>query len=226
MSKKTLLEEGTVRQFMKLANLKPLTSNFINETYMDEDLYEAEHEGAEDEMLPPEPEDAEMDAMADEEVPMDMDMDAEEGAEGALAGVSEEAVEELISVVADALAGATGVDIDVTGGEEGMEGEEDMEGEDDMDDMDFAPAEEAPEGEEEEVMEAAHEAGEEVMEMHHPMEEDEYMEGMKGMSVVDEDAVMQETYRRVAKRLGAMNKQHKLVESVTNRIMSRLNKSK
>ena len=215
MSKKTLLEEGTVRQFMKLANLKPLTSNFINETYMDEDLYEAEHEGAEDEMLPPEPEDAEMDAMADEEVPMDMDMDAEEGAEGALAGVSEEAVEELISVVADALAGATGVDIDVTGGEEGMEGEEDMEGEDDMDDMDFAPAEEAPEGEEEEVMEMAH-----------PMEEDEYMEGMKGMSVVDEDAVMQETYRRVAKRLGAMNKQHKLVESVTNRIMSRLNKSK
>ena len=90
-----------------------------------------------------------------------------------------------------------------------------MEGEDDMGDMDFAPAEEAPEGEEEEVMEMAH-----------PMEEDEYMEGMKGMSVVDEDAVMQETYRRVAKRLGAMNKQHKLVESVTNRIMSRLNKSK
>ena len=215
MSKKTLLEEGTVRQFMKLANLKPLASDFINETYMDEDLYEAEHEGAEDEMLPPEPEDAEMDAMADEEVPMDMDMDAEEGAEGALAGVSEEAVEELISVVADALAGATGVDIDVTGGEEGMEGEEDMEGEDDMDDMDFAPAEEAPEGEEEEVMEMAH-----------PMEEDEYMEGMKGMSVVDEDAVMQETYRRVAKRLGAMNKQHKLIESVTNRIMSRLSKSK
>jgi hypothetical protein len=214
MSKKTLLEEGTVRQFMKLANLKPLTSNFINETYMDEDLYEAEHEGAEDEMLPPEPEDAEMDAMADEEVPMDMDMDAEEGAEGALAGVSEEAVEELISVVADALAGATGVDIDVTGGEEGMEGEEDMEGEDDMDDMDFAPAEEAPEGEEGE---------EEVMEMAHPMEEDEYMEGIV---MVDTDAVMQETYRRVAKRLGAMNKQHKLVESVTNRIMSRLNKSK
>ena len=224
MSKKTLLEEGTVRQFMKLANLKPLTSSFINETYMDEDLYEAEEE-MEDE-LPPEPEDAAMDMMADEEAPMDMDMDAEEGAEGALAGVSEEAVEELISVVADALASATGVDIDVTGGEEGMEGEEDMEGEDDMDDMDFAPAEEAPEGEEEEVMEAAHEAGEEVMEMHHPMEEDEYMEGMKGMSVVDEDAVMQETYRRVAKRLGAMNKQHKLIESVTNRIMSRLSKSK
>ena len=212
MSKKTLLEEGTVRQFMKLANLKPLTSNFINETYMDEDLYEAEEE-MEDE-LPPEPEDAAMDMMADEEAPMDMDMDAEEGAEGALAGVSEEAVEELISVVADALASATGVDIDVTGGEEGMEGEEDMEGEDDMDDMDFAPAEEAPEGEEGE---------EEVMEMAHPMEEDEYMEGI---DMVDTDAVMQETYRRVAKRLGAMNKQHKLVESVTNRIMSRLNKSK
>ena len=72
----------------------------------------------------------------------------------------------------------TGVDIDVTGGEEGMEGEEDMEGEDDMDDMDFAPAEEAPEGEEGE---------EEVMEMAHPMEEDEYMEeGMKKDATVVE----------------------------------------
>ena len=36
MSKKKLLEEGTVRQFMKLANLKPLASTFINETYGEE----------------------------------------------------------------------------------------------------------------------------------------------------------------------------------------------
>ena len=31
--KKTLLEEGTVRQFMKLANLKPLTSGFVDKLY-------------------------------------------------------------------------------------------------------------------------------------------------------------------------------------------------
>jgi hypothetical protein len=203
MSKKKLLEEGTVRQFMKLANLKPLASDFINETYGDmseEGIYEQEGE-MEDE-LPPEA-GAEMDMAPDEEAPMD-DMDMapeEEGAEGALAGVSEEAVEALISVVADALAGATGVEIDVMGGEEGMEGEEGMdmapEGEEDMD---FAPAV-GDEGEEEEM-------------------------ALQEIDMVDEEAVMKETYRRVTNRLTGMNKQHKLVESVTNRIMQRLNKSK
>tara|TARA_R110001599_G_scaffold348630_1_gene576050 strand:+ start:448 stop:1116 length:669 start_codon:yes stop_codon:yes gene_type:complete len=222
MSKKKLLEEGTVRQFMKLANLKPLASGFINEMgygmhedEVEEGLYEQEDE-MEDEMLPPEPEDAAMDMMADkEEAPMDMDMDAEEGAEGALAGVDSETVEALVTAITTALEDATGVDIAVTGDEEGMAGEEEM---------DFAPAEEAPEGEEEEeVMEMAHPEGEmeEGMGMKHSEEE-----MMEDIDLVDEEAIMQETYRRVAKRLGAMNKQHKLVESVTNRIMSRLNKSK
>ena len=191
MSKKTLLEESTVRQFMKLANLKPLASDFITENYDERDEQE------EDEMLPPE---------AGEEMPMDMDMEMgaeEEG--GALEGVSEEAVEELISVVADALASATGVSIDVAGDEEGMEG---MEGEEGLDmspeaeaaeaGMDFAPAT-GEEGEEEELAE---------------------------INMIDEDAVMKETYRRVTKRLSGMNKQHKLVESVTNRIMEKLAKSK
>ena len=194
MSKKTLLEEGTVRQFMKLANLRPLASNFINEKF-----------GEEEEELPPEA--GGMDMAADEEAPMDdmdMEMDAEEGAEGALAGVSEEAVEELINVVAGALEAATGVEIDVTGGEEGMEGEEglDMSPEAEAAEagMDFAPAV-GEEGEEEEM-------------------------ALQEIDMIDEDAVMKETYRRVTKRLTKMNKQHKLVESVTNRIMSRLSKSK
>ena len=42
--KKTLLEEGTVRQFMKLANLKPHASNFVEKIYegaeIEEDLDE------------------------------------------------------------------------------------------------------------------------------------------------------------------------------------------
>ena len=196
MSKKTLLEEGTVRQFMKLANLKPLASNFINEKFGEEE---------EDEALPPE---AGMDLPADEEAPMDdMEMEMapeEEGAEGALANIPEEAVEALIDVVAGALEAATGVEIDVTGGEEGMEGEEGLdmspEAEAAEDGMDFAPAV-GEEGEEEEM-------------------------ALQEIDMIDEDAVMKETYRRVTKRLSGMNKQHKLVESVTNRIMSRLSKSK
>jgi len=35
--KKTLLEEGTVRQFMKLANLRPLASDFVNKIYEEEE---------------------------------------------------------------------------------------------------------------------------------------------------------------------------------------------
>jgi len=205
MSKKTLLEEGTVRQFMKLANLKPLASNFINEKFGEEE---------EDEMLPPEPDDAAMDMAADEEAPMDMEMDAEEGAEegaeGALArlGVSDAAVREIVDVVTTALEAATGVEIDVTGGEEGMEG---MEGEE--------AVAMAPEGEEgEEGMDFAPAVGEEG--------EGDEEDALAEINMIDEDAVMKETYRRVAKRLGTMNKQHKLVESVTNRIMGRLAKSK
>jgi len=206
MSKKTLLEEGTVRQFMKLANLKPLASDFITENYEDINEKEEEELEGEDEMLPPE-----AGMPADEEAPMDdmdMEMSAEEGAEGAegaLANIPEEAVEALIDVVAGALEAATGVEIDVTGGEEGMEGEEAVamapEGEEGEEGMDFAPAVgEEGEGDEEDAL--------------------------AEINMIDEDAVMKETYRRVAKRLGTMNKQHKLVESVTNRIMGRLAKSK
>ena len=36
MSKKPLLNENTVRQFMKYANLGKLSDNFINETYMED----------------------------------------------------------------------------------------------------------------------------------------------------------------------------------------------
>ena len=205
MSKKTLLEEGTVRQFMKLANLKPLASDFITENYEDINEKEEEELEGEDEMLPPE-----AGMPADEEAPMDdmdMEMSAEEGAEGAegaLANIPEEAVEALIDVVAGALEAATGVEIDVTGGEEGMEGEEGL---------DMSPEAEAAEA----GMDFAPAVGEEG-------EEDE--EALAEINMIDEDAIMKETYRRVTKRLGAMNKQHKLVESVTNRIMGRLAKSK
>ena len=37
MSKKALLEEGSVRHFMKLANLKPLAEEFVTEMYKEKD---------------------------------------------------------------------------------------------------------------------------------------------------------------------------------------------
>ena len=75
MSKKTLLNEATVRRFMKLANTQPLADNFVNEYGMTAKAHEDEEEAPEDmgpmdEPMGDEPMDA-MDAMDDKE-----DMDA------------------------------------------------------------------------------------------------------------------------------------------------------
>jgi hypothetical protein len=51
MSKKKLLEESTIRSFMKLANLQPLTNKFLKESEQleEEELEESSHEGEKDE---------------------------------------------------------------------------------------------------------------------------------------------------------------------------------
>lgn len=43
--KKTLLEEGTIRRFMKLANMEAVGTGFINEMYSDDDIEEGKRRG-------------------------------------------------------------------------------------------------------------------------------------------------------------------------------------
>jgi len=79
------------------------------------------------------------------------------------------------------------------------------------DEMDFAPAEVADEeapADEEDMMEMAH-------------EDDEMMEELE---VIDEDAIMQETFRRVSNRLSSMNKEKKLVEAVTAKVLAAISR--
>lgn len=87
--KKTLLEEGTVRRFMKLANMEAIGSNFVNETYaMADDDKEMKYDDKPmEEAMPPMQDDEEkmldVDLEADEEMPEapegeEMDMDAED----------------------------------------------------------------------------------------------------------------------------------------------------
>ena len=108
MSKK-LLEEGSVRSFMKLANLEPLAEEFVKENYM-----EGEEEGEpmddEPEMDAPEPE---MDAPEPE-----MDAAPAGGAE------NEEVFKNIVSQLADAL----GVEASIDGDEGEMEmGDDELE---------------------------------------------------------------------------------------------------
>jgi hypothetical protein len=90
--KKTLLEEGTVRQFMKLANLRPLTNPFVERLYESdqEELTEEEEELVEvdlgEEYLPEE-EELEVGAEAELDVP------GEEGGEEELEVGGEEELE-------------------------------------------------------------------------------------------------------------------------------------
>ena len=100
MSDNKLLAENTIRRFMKLANVGPLTDNFVTEMYGKEEKKELEENEEQDnleeneelenleeqeEEEAPEDEEMEMDAeMGD----MDLDMDAEAPAEPGAADIS------------------------------------------------------------------------------------------------------------------------------------------
>ena len=207
MSKKKLLEESTVRKFMKFANIGHLAESYLDEN----EMYEEEEEGLEaaGEELPPE--------AGMEEMPMDDEFPAEEeGAiDGAAGGSVEDAVAGMVQAIA-AVASDFGVEVDVEGAGEEMapEGEGD----------DFGPAadEETPAPEEEGP----------VLESDEVVEEDaEVVEGVE--MVMDEESIVQETVKRVTARLKTMKesvaaekKKEDLVESITSRIIDALKSKK
>ena len=208
MSKKTLLNESTVRKFMKFANIGALTENFVSETYsMEEeeaeegmrlegehaegrhdegrgDVMEGEHEeGMEDEG------DSDMDAG-------DMDMDAG----GAELDMSEDEAMALAQGLVDALTDLTGHEFTASsaGG---------------APDMDM-PGDEGPE-----------DAGLD-MDMGDDDKGDDEDEVLEGVDMVDEEEVVSETLRRVTKRIKSMSKRNRMVETVTDRIMTRIKNGK
>jgi hypothetical protein len=108
MSKKTqrLLNEATVRRFMKYANLETsLVENFMDRVTEDDD--DALDDG-----------ELEMDGVGPEEMsgeePMELGMGAEEAP--AAPAVDEEVVEDLVTKVVAAITSATGVEVDIQGG--------------------------------------------------------------------------------------------------------------
>ena len=198
MSKKTLLNEASVRKFMKFAKIDRYADNFINETYApmeeEEAMEERMHaEGREDKMEEGREDKMEEGMHAEEEEgmkPMDDDMPADDAPEmdddgGAMEGTVD--LDAFMDAFETALEQATGEDVEVDMGDDEMA-------------MDDAAAEE------DEV------AGE--------------------MEMVDDEEVLEETLRRVTRRLNRMVESKKsaarkarMVESVTDRIMARILKS-
>ena len=220
MSKKTLLNESTVRKFMKFANIGALTENFVSETYsMEEEeaeegmRLEGEHaEGRHDEgrgdVMEGEHEEA-MHAEGEHEEALhaegehegdDADMDMDMDAGGAELDMSEEEAMSLAQGLVDALTDLTGHEFTASsaGG---------------APDMDM-PGDEGPE-----------DAGLD-MDMGDDDKGDDEDEVLEGVDMVDEDEVVSETLRRVTKRIKNMSKRNRMVETVTDRIMTRIKNGK
>jgi hypothetical protein len=118
---KKLLEENTIRKFMKYADITPLAENFLDTV--------EEEAGLEDE--------ADEESPAEPEMGMEPEMDMEPTEE-----VDEEMVQRIVTAVADAIQQETGVEVQVDGAPE--MGPEDELGDLEEPAMDMEP-EEGPE---------------------------------------------------------------------------------
>jgi hypothetical protein len=111
--KQTLLTEATVRRFMKLAELGPLASPFLenynayNNPLAEEE--ESREERADVDRYEYEEGEEAVEAEAGEDLDADLDLDGEEPA----GDETEEMVRDLVSKLADAIRDATGVDVSV-----------------------------------------------------------------------------------------------------------------
>jgi len=195
MSKKSLLNESTVRRFMKYANIGHLSENFIGEG----DGFEEEEEeldlGAEEGPAPA------MGDMGDESP------EAPEGDMGAEIEMSPEDALALVQGLASEISDLTGHEVTASADEGGEEAP--------MDDM----GDEAPMGDMGDEAPMGDMGGEEA-----PAEDEEGV--LEGVDMIDEEGVVNETLRRVTRRIKGMQKRDRLAETVTNRIMKRLHKNK
>ena len=186
--KETLLNEGTIRRFMKLAELGPLTETYV------EQLQEEEHElEAEDVEIEEKPEldlgDVEAeDDLADAEADVD-EAEAElEDAEEEVADVEmREKAEAFLKQAADAMAAAAkeifDVDVEVETDEEPEMVDADMDMDVDMEDDEMD------------------------MDVEVDAEMDAADDDLEGIEVLDDEELMQEVAARVAKRLLALKNQ-------------------
>ena len=220
--KKGLLNEGTIRRFMKLAEIDKLSDGFVDGLVQEavEEVEEgmgmkayARHEDEEDAVEEAHcgQRDDELEEMAheagarheDEEAP---EMDMEPAAEApAAAGDAEAIFTSLVDKII-ALAADHGVEMSRDGGE----------AEEAAPEMDMEPAADDLEVADEPMEEGAHEE-DELDEGAH--EEDELEEG------VDEDALVAEITRRVSARLQQESRKDSAAEDLAERIVARIKDS-
>ncbi len=210
MAHKTLLTEGEIRQFLKLANLKNVGDDKIQE-YGGMMPGERDEEAVEDAGdMPPMADDAmdmadDADAMAD--AADDMADDADDMDMGAMGGMDDVEREAVLADVVAAVAQALGIEdrVDIEAGEEAA-----------GDDMDAAMAVDEPADDmgDLDVDLGAPEGGD--AEMSADIEDDEEPVQMS------EDEIVAEVARRVALRLKEEKSRDNMADVLAERIMKRL----
>mgnify|MGYP003656147421 CR=1 FL=1 len=198
MSKKNLLNESTVRQFMKYANIGALAENFVTETYGDEEIVE-EGDYMEEEEIDVPVDDVPVDDVAVDDVAVDDvavdDVEADEmGAEPEISMSEEEALA-LADGLTTALTDLTGHEFTATGAEEAE-----------------LPGDDAP--------------VEDVVVDEVPPEEDGVLEGVD--MIDEDEVVAETVRRvtKRIKSMQSADKRNRMVETVTDRIMARIKNNK
>lgn len=212
MAHKTLLTEGEIRQFLKLANLKNVGDDKIQE-YGGMMPGERDEEAVEDAGdVPPMADDAmdmadDADAMAD--AADDMADDADDMDMGAMGGMDDVEREAVLADVVAAVAQALGIEdrVDIEAGEEAA-----------GDDMDAAMAVDEPADDmgDLDVDLGAPEGGDAEMSADMEVEDDEEPVQMS------EDEIVAEVARRVALRLKEEKSRDNMADVLAERIMKRL----
>ena len=196
MARKTLLSEGEVRQFMKLADLTPIGHGRLEEFGLgineelpveDEEAVDMEMGGEEEAAL-----DAEEAPVDDMEVELDPEADV-----SAEAGAGMVSVDDFMAALETALEDVTGQPVSTEVDDE-LGAEDDAMAMEPMDDMD------APMGIDDEAPEEELPPGNRVYE--------------------NQDEVVNEVARRVAARLGQAQKKNAMVDQLAERILNRLTK--
>ena len=215
MARKTLLTEGEIRQFMKLAKLPAVGNSRLTEFVGPAETTTGEEDSLEEIDIAEEEE--EVDLSGEEEAPeldVKLDGDDADGAEMDLDmgdpdvdmndSVDVDA-EELVTRIAhdlESLARMAGVDVDVE--DDAPSGEDDLEL-----DAELGPVED-PEGDE--------------------LPGDDEMPGMRdggyGGSMMEEEEIVQEVARRVASRLQAEESRSEMVSTLAERILNRITNTK
>jgi hypothetical protein len=227
MARKTLLNEGEIRKFMKLANLGPLSENFLDE--VEDEEMEVEDEVAVEEPMDLGGEDEVMDAEAELEMPMD-EPEVEDDSAGELSPEVQAQVEDALTAFLQGGDAALAEEFPELAGIMSVETDEEPVEDEVVDaEMEMGPAGdelemamdmgEMPDGDLPEDEAAMMQEIKKMQEKLQGLRESRAKKGTKKMSQTD---LVNEVTQRVTKRLLAESKREQMSDKIAENVIKRI----